>query len=47
VLAEQVEQRRFDGGHGMHGDAQVEGLQAAPAGVAAAKVWRIWLSMRW
>ncbi|MNF78565.1 hypothetical protein D3C84_607530 [compost metagenome] len=34
VLAEQVEQRRLQGGDRMDGDAQVEGLQAAAAGVA-------------
>ena len=34
VLAEQVEQRRLDGGHRVHGDAQVEGLGAAATGVA-------------
>ena len=37
VLAEQVEQGRFDGGHRMDGGAQVEGLQAAPAAVAVGK----------
>ena len=37
VLAEQVEQRRLDGGHGMDGASQIEGLQAAPAAVAAFK----------
>ena len=34
VLAEQVEQRRLDRGHRVHGDPQVEGLRAAAAGVA-------------
>ena len=34
MLAEQVEQRRLDGGHRVHGDPQVEGLRAAAAGVA-------------
>ncbi|MNZ79901.1 hypothetical protein D3C78_985190 [compost metagenome] len=34
VLAEQVEQRCFQRGDGMDGDAQVEGLQAAAAGIA-------------
>jgi len=34
VLAEQVEQCRLDGGYGMNGDAQVEGLQAAAGDIA-------------
>ncbi|MCY1416811.1 hypothetical protein D9M71_323280 [compost metagenome] len=34
VLAEQVEQRRLDGRHRMHGNAQVEGLQATASRVA-------------
>ena len=34
VLAEEVEHRRLDRGHGVDGGAQVEGLQAAPAGIA-------------
>jgi len=33
VLAEQVEQRGLQRGDGVNGDAQVEGLQAAAAGV--------------
>ena len=33
VLAEQVEQRRLQRGDGMDGDTQVEGLQAATAGI--------------
>ena len=33
MLAEQVEQRRFEGGHCMHGGAQVEGLFPAAAGI--------------
>ncbi|MNT04376.1 hypothetical protein D3C72_1389520 [compost metagenome] len=37
VLAQQVEQRGFGGGHGVDGHAQVEGLQAAPAAVARGK----------
>ena len=36
-LAEQVEQRGFDGGDGVNGGAQIEGLQAAAAGVAIGK----------
>jgi len=31
VLARQVEQCRLDGGHGMDGGVQIEGLQPAPA----------------
>ena len=38
VLAEQVEQRRFDGGDGVDGGAQVEGLQPAAAAVAIGKL---------
>ncbi|MCY1521763.1 hypothetical protein D9M68_565890 [compost metagenome] len=34
MLAEQVEQRRLQGGHRMDGNAQVEGLQPATAGIA-------------
>jgi hypothetical protein len=34
VLAEQVEQRRLDRGDDVDGGAQVEGLQAAAAGIA-------------
>jgi hypothetical protein len=34
VLAQQVQHRRLDGGHGVDGGAQVEGLQAAAAAVA-------------
>jgi hypothetical protein len=37
VLAQQVEQRRFDGGDGVDGGAQVEGLQPAAAAVAVGK----------
>ena len=37
MLPEQVEKGRFDGGDGVHGDAQVERLQAAPARVAASE----------
>jgi hypothetical protein len=37
VLAQQVEQGRFDGGDGMDGGAQVEGLQPAAAAVAVGK----------
>ena len=33
-LAQQIEQSGFDGGDGMDGDAQVEGLRAASAGIA-------------
>ncbi|MNT30927.1 hypothetical protein D3C72_1667440 [compost metagenome] len=35
MLAEQVEQRRLERRHRMDGDAQVKGLQAAAAGIAA------------
>ncbi|MDT4825888.1 hypothetical protein FQZ97_591830 [compost metagenome] len=35
VLAEQVEQCRFQRGDGVDSDAQIEGLQAAAAGIAA------------
>ncbi len=38
MLAQQVEQRRFDGRHGVDGGAQVEGLQAAAAGVAVGEL---------
>ena len=38
MLAEQVEQRRFDRGHRVDGRAQVEGLQAAAAGVAVGEL---------
>ena len=38
VLAEQVEQRRFDGRDRVDGDAQVEGLQAAAAAVAVGEL---------
>jgi hypothetical protein len=38
VLAEQVEQRRFDRGHGVDRRAQVEGLQAAAAASRSANV---------
>src|SRR5690606_40683002 len=34
MLAEQIEQRRLQRGKGMHGDTQVEGLQAAACRVA-------------
>src|SRR5690606_27358705 len=34
LLAEQVEQRRFQCGNRMDGDTQIEGLQAAAGGVA-------------
>jgi hypothetical protein len=37
VLAQQVEQGRFDGRHRVDGGAQVEGLQPAPAAVAVGK----------
>jgi hypothetical protein len=37
VLAQQVEQRRFDRRHRMDGGAQVEGLLAAAAAVAVGK----------
>ena len=37
MLAEQVEQRRLDRGDRVHGDAQVEGLGTAAAGVAVAE----------
>ena len=37
MLAQQVQQRRLDSGHRVHGDAQVERLGAAAAGVAVGK----------
>ena len=37
VLAEQIEQRRFDGRHRVDRRPQIEGLQAAPAGIAIGK----------
>ena len=37
VLAEQIEQRAFDGGHGVHGGTQIKGLLATAAAVAPGK----------
>ncbi len=37
VLSEQVEQGRLDGSDGVHGDAQVEGLQPAPTRITVGK----------
>ncbi len=34
MLAEQIEQRGFQAGDGVDGDAQVERLQSAAAGIA-------------
>src|SRR5208283_3677701 len=38
VLAEQIEQRGFDCGHGMNGDAQVKRLLATSTGVAVSEL---------
>ena len=38
VLAQQVQQRRFDSGHHVNGGAQVKGLQAAAAGVTVGEL---------
>ena len=38
MLAQQIQQRRFNPGHHVNGSAQIEGLQAAAAGIAVGKL---------
>ena len=38
MLAQQVQQRRFDSGHHVNGGTQVKGLQAAAAGVTVGEL---------